>query len=316
MSSLFIIGNGFDIAHGIPTRYSDFREFIINKYPDALEFRDEVTFIEEIGHVDIEDFAAEILLSTMDKISGEDWQNFEEALAYIDFDHKFPLPKHNENQTEDEYNAYMTKYILYIDRLSSGYIGCSKLWQDIFQCWLKEVQTNIDKGLYCKKDNLQSLFSASDAYYFTFNYTKTLQRLYNVKKVTHIHNRVGQKLIFGHGQERVSYGSHQNKNERHAITGSSFFDDMLTSFKKDTSSPLKKYSDCFKKLNHEIDRIYSYGFSCSKVDSVYIKEIINRVSPKATWYFTSFEAKDKEAIRIKKIRLRRYGFKGAFGEYN
>ena len=28
------------------------------------------------------------------------------------------------------------------------------------------------------------------------------------------------------------------------------------------------------------------------------------------------EAKDKEAIRIKKIRLRRYGFKGAFGEYN
>ncbi len=25
MSSLFIVGNGFDIAHGIPTKYSDFR---------------------------------------------------------------------------------------------------------------------------------------------------------------------------------------------------------------------------------------------------------------------------------------------------
>lgn len=29
MSSLFIVGNGFDIAHGIPTKYSDFRMFII-----------------------------------------------------------------------------------------------------------------------------------------------------------------------------------------------------------------------------------------------------------------------------------------------
>ena len=35
MSTLFIIGNGFDIAHGIPTKYSDFREFILGMYPNA-----------------------------------------------------------------------------------------------------------------------------------------------------------------------------------------------------------------------------------------------------------------------------------------
>ena len=45
MSSLFIIGNGFDIAHGIPTKYRDFREFIIKSYPEAIKYRDEVTFI-------------------------------------------------------------------------------------------------------------------------------------------------------------------------------------------------------------------------------------------------------------------------------
>lgn len=28
MKRLFIIGNGFDIAHGLPTRYLDFREFL------------------------------------------------------------------------------------------------------------------------------------------------------------------------------------------------------------------------------------------------------------------------------------------------
>ena len=35
MGALFIAGNGFDVAHGIPSKYSNFRSFIINKYPDA-----------------------------------------------------------------------------------------------------------------------------------------------------------------------------------------------------------------------------------------------------------------------------------------
>ena len=72
MSSLFIIGNGFDIAHGIPTKYRDFREFIIKSYPEAIKYRDEVTFIKDIADVDAEEFAAEILLSTMDKVAGDE----------------------------------------------------------------------------------------------------------------------------------------------------------------------------------------------------------------------------------------------------
>lgn len=35
----------------------------------------------------------------MDKISGTNWNNFEEALAYIDFSNKYPNPKHKENET-------------------------------------------------------------------------------------------------------------------------------------------------------------------------------------------------------------------------
>lgn len=40
MAGIFIAGNGFDIAHGIPTKYSEFRKYIISRYPDALKFRD------------------------------------------------------------------------------------------------------------------------------------------------------------------------------------------------------------------------------------------------------------------------------------
>lgn len=311
MSSLFIIGNGFDIAHGIPTKYRDFREFVVKLYPESLTYRDEVTLIDDILDTEPKVFAAEILLSTMDRVAGEDWCNFEEALAYVNFDHKFPLPNHKENETEDEDNALMKNYLLYMDVLTSGYISCSKDWQELFRLWIKEVQSNIEKDMFSSKESLKELFSLPNTFFLTFNYTKTLQYLYDVKKVIHIHNRSGQKLIFGHGQKNPSYWNTKDR----VVIGSSFLDDMLISFKKDTASPFKKYNDFFKKLDNTVDAVYSYGFSYGKVDGVYIKEIIKRISPASTWYFTSFESKDKEALRIKKIKLRKYGFKGSFDVY-
>ncbi len=101
MSSLFIVGNGFDIAHGIQTKYSDFRTFIINMFPRAFELRDEIVYLEDFKNIDLAEFAAEILLNAMDKAAGEDWFNFEEALAYVNFDNKFPLPNHREDETDE-----------------------------------------------------------------------------------------------------------------------------------------------------------------------------------------------------------------------
>ena len=51
--------------------------------------------------------------------------------------------------------------------------------------------------------------------FFTFNYTKTLQELYGISKITHIHNRVGQKLILGHGNEKATYeqGVHMSSED-------------------------------------------------------------------------------------------------------
>ncbi len=91
MSALFLLGNGFDIAHGIPTKYSDFRSFIINLHPEAIMFRDKIVYWEDCNAIEAQEFAAEILLSAMDKVAGENWSNFEEALALVNFNHKLPL---------------------------------------------------------------------------------------------------------------------------------------------------------------------------------------------------------------------------------
>lgn len=102
MGCLFIAGNGFDIAHGISTQFGDFRTFVISLYPEALEMRDEVVYLENFENIDPYEFAAEILLNTMDKTAGESWYNFEEALAYINFNSKLPMVNHKENETEEE----------------------------------------------------------------------------------------------------------------------------------------------------------------------------------------------------------------------
>lgn len=311
MSSLFIAGNGFDIAHGIPTKYSDFRAFILERYPDAFRFRDEIIYMKDYDNIDIDEFAAEILLSTMDKVSGEEWNNFEDALAHIDFGDKFPRAKHKENETDEEDRKLMKEYMLYMAMLSSDFICCTEFWQELFQWWIKEVQMQIKHSNYAYKRNLRKLFNEPNMLFLTFNYTKTLQKLYDVKDVTHIHNYVGQKLVFGHGQDDATYEESSDK----VNFGSSFLDDMVMTFRKDTITQQIKYKSFFKKLNYNIDKVYSYGFSYAKVDSVYIKRIINCISPEATWYFTTFEAKDSEALRIKKVKLRNYGFKGSFGIY-
>lgn len=314
MSSLFIAGNGFDIAHGIPTKYSDFRSFVIQKYPEALEFRDEVVYLEDFEDIGQNEFAAEILLNAMDKAAGKNWCNFEEALAYINFDNKFPLPNHKENETAKEDQQLMEQYLLYMAALTKGFIVCSKIWQDFFRIWIKEIQSVIDQGNYYPKDSLLKLFSSEpEMQFFNFNYTKTLQKLYGVKKVIHIHNRVGQKLIFGHDKSD-EIGLYQSMDCGDGlIIGSTFLDNMVLSFRKDTVTPMKKYAKFFKGLDRNIDKVYSYGFSYGKVDKVYIKEIVSRISENATWYFTEHESNNHEALRIKKIKLRRYGFKGTFG---
>ena len=316
MSSLFIAGNGFDISHGIQSKYSDFRSYIINKYPDAIKYKNEIVLLDELENLDFDEFSAEILINAMDKASGNNWNDFETALGYINFDDKFPLPNHKENETDEEDQQLMQQYIYYMMILSNVYIDCSKQWQVFFNEWLKSVQYDIDNNAFLPKEDMLMLFNSQDMLYFSFNYTKTLQKLYGIKKVIHIHNRVGQKLIFGHGRKENDFLYDNVFSDKPAVIYSSDLDDMIVSFRKDTESPLKKYKDFFKSLNCDIDEVYSYGFSYGNVDSVYIKKIVERISPNAVWYFSKYEWNDKKSLRIKKIKLRRYGFKGTFSEFN
>ena len=173
MSSLFVIGNGFDIAHGIPSKYSDFRKYIVKNYPEALQNRDEKVYLHDFFDIPFEELAAEFLLFAMDKIQGENWENFEDALAHITVDEKFPEPNHKQDETEEEDNALMKDYLLYVDKLTNGVIICTEIWQDFFNNWIREVQIPIKISNYSPRRELREIFKAGDNIFLTFNYTKT-----------------------------------------------------------------------------------------------------------------------------------------------
>jgi len=312
MNSLFILGNGFDLAHGLPTMYKDFRSAILKNYPNAGINRDEQFDIYDYFEMYEDEFAAEILVYAIDSASGLEWNDFENALAHINFYDKFPRRTESADMSREEDNKDARNYLLAVDIISNAMISSTKYCQGFFRCWVKDVEQELESRAYAPKESLIELFANPTNQYLTFNYTKTLQKLYGIRKVIHIHNRVGQKLIFGHGNDQATY---KEPIENSCTISSSFLNDLLLSFRKDTVTPIKKYSDSFKKLDGNIDKVYSYGFSYSKVDSIYIKTIIKRIATNATWYFTDYESFDKEALRIKKIKLRRYGFKGDFGIY-
>ena len=316
MSALFIIGNGFDIAHGIPTSYSDFRKWLIDRYPDALSFREATITLDEYAGLPVDIVAAETLIYAIDHASGEKWQDFEDALSRINFYDKLPGPTEDEHNEDDpKHNEKMGGYLLRVDMLSSAIINSAEeCWPSFFSDWIKSVEERIEQNAYSPRQKLIKLFADSNNKYMTFNYTKTLQKVYGVQVVKHIHNRVGQKLIFGHGDNRAQYNEPFIDEGRPPVFSSSF-DDFIQTFRKDTNRQLQKYTSFFKKLDSNIDKVYSYGFSYSKVDNPYIKEVIRRISPNAIWYFTSYESNNKEEIKKKKTKLRRYGFKGSFDTF-
>ena len=173
MSSLFITGNGFDIAHGIPTTYGDFRNYVIDQYPEAITLRNEVVYLNDLLDIDPIAFSAEILLNAMDKAAGENWSNFEEALATISFNAKLPKPNHKENETEEEDHELMSQYLLYMDMLTSAFIKCSSYWQILFSKWIRSIQDKIEKHQFLPKENLKALLSNNDMLFSR----STIQRL-------------------------------------------------------------------------------------------------------------------------------------------
>ncbi len=79
--------------------------------------------------------------------------------------------------------------------------------------------------------------------------------------------------------------------------------------KKDTQAVINQNKALFKVFG-EVDEIYSYGFSFSDVDLVYIKEICSTSSTEnIVWYINNYDSTKFDIFKEKIIEC---GFNGKF----
>lgn len=267
MKHLYIIGNGFDIFTGIKSSYADFKRWLQRKYP----------------------FIYENLCDTY-KMEGEWWNDFEINIGKLDifsFVDKFIQKNYkDELSTKDEGNnkaeelnippSFLTENPC-ADRLA----GLLDVLQYCFEKWVYDILDTIDvpNRIYLEKQ---------DSYYINFNYTDTLQLLYNIQedRIFHIHGRATnrERLVFGHNQyhKSVKYDS-------------PFIKPICEELDKYYKEPCDNY--CKRPWNiNKAEHIHVYGLSFSTVDEGYIDWILHSTPQTSTWEISWYSEKDMERI--------------------
>jgi len=305
--NLFVIGNGFDRAHNLPTSYNDFHEYLLEEYPESSA--DDFIIPESVMGPDGDDIYEDIdvvsyLLRLVSNVEGEEWNTLEHSLGRLNyaeiFDSLEPVydKSGDSDLFKDAYNA---------EDLSNSLIEPTTKIADLFSDWIHTIEIDEVKEI----QSFSSLIDPKQDRFLTFNYTATLESVYGAQHVCHIHGEQGTELVFGHGNEEDYTEQYMTENIG-SETALRQIDELL---KKDTTSAIRQNKSFFEDLMKEpIDKVYSFGFSFSKVDEIYIKEICKSLSQDVIWYLndhnTPAERKQHQQLIVSS------GFRGTFSTYH
>lgn len=305
MNKLFIIGNGFDRAHGLKTSYEDFHKYLKKAYPDADEDAGQLPYVypDKDGELVCDDNEAVGFLMriiTQAEPDSEQWSALEESLGVLDYSEVFDdliEPLDNEGDLDMWANAYQNE-----DAANDLFVVVEKL-SDYFTNWIE----SIDLTKICPIPSFSNLIHSQDVF-LNFNYTETLEMVYQVKdeNVCHIHGKCGENLILGHGREEKE--NEYTDNMSYYTGAEGILSEIHYMLKKDIDKAISKHKNFFDLLLKNIDSIYSHGFSFGDVDQPYIKRICEIISTEnVTWYLNDF---DKNQLPKFEEQLRAAGFKG------
>lgn len=299
---LFIIGNGFDLAHGMPTRYIEFRDYLIDHENDSA-----------IGCLyDLLKY----------RINGDiEWNKFEEELGFLDFEDELDYYKSEvDNEYDDNYIA--------VANMNTTIENCSKIIEslnEIFSAWIGTIDMpNEDKII----DGFYDLLQNHENKFLSFNYTNTLEELYSVNKVCHIHGafRMEDELLVGHGEESQNveaelecggqlseYAGPTHGSSDECLEIRKNIDLIHNLLRKNVSVVLQNNKRFFCTMNN-IKRIYSFGFSYGNVDLPYIKNIVKKIDDieQVEWFLNSYDSEQNNEVENK---IRACGFTGTFHRY-
>ena len=301
---LFIIGNGFDRGHGLPTSYWDFRTYLVNLYPEFLYAFEQ--------HYEIyprtDDAAKKKLL----------WNELETNLANIDEDviieNAVSIDMNLESGDvgiEDTLYDYFIDEYKYIEQLAK-----------YLKQWVRTIRI---KGIQKKTDFIKNV---TNAIYITFNYTAVLETVYGIdeKKIIHIHGSLRQRdsePVLGHGnadridkiQEKLQEAEREYDEKEMSICR------VVKDYYRQTFKDTNRYMYKISYIQwEEIDEIIVIGHSVSGVDTTYFRNIDLFTKKKIRWKVYYYSNNERKLIKGRLINCgincNRIDMKPAIDFYN
>lgn len=250
--TLIIIGNGFDLAHGIESGYWNFREWLCNKGKRQL--------------VD--------LMDTFFSNQRDVWSGIEQALGEYDEDAILDFCRPDE-EFDMEHSLS-----------SSARVEDSP--NDIFQPVLEDFKEEFHEWVdSIEISGLEKQYALdADCRYLTFNYTDTLETEYGIPAdhIVHIHGfRLNNdEYVVGHNNKRNPsdpWGEDGLIFEQQAKENIITWMNELT---KNCAGIISRHKAFFDGLTN-IKQVITYGHSMAEVDWPYFDEIIKRVGINIPW---------------------------------
>lgn len=278
MSTLYIIGNGFDLHHGLPTNYSDFHQYVLQHYPDLQMEFDE--------HFMMEDNEKGLWRAFEADLSTFDWESFFNRYSHIDV-------------TSDSFRP-SEAFGLEDELLEEGEAIVESI-KSAFCEWIASLE--YPESL---PDEVRLKVFPQNSKFITFNYTDTLERYYGLtaEAILYLHNKAddfGCELVFGHGLARESKPRPEDLDEEGNSNRTPFTDaedaarSVFYLFQKDTDAVISEHGDFFEQLS-AIQHIVVIGHSLGSVDWPYFKHLKGML-PSAFWQFSYYGEWDIENVR-------------------
>ncbi len=296
MQTLYIVGNGFDIEHGLNTSYWNFREYLEKTYPEFLQ---EFEWLYDIESIDFTD-------PRVSPNAYERWQSAVYNKLWSEFENKIGQP--NIDAMLD-----CSESILDDMNLEGGLVGITDTmdwyWREQygyirkFEQYVKEwIETiNTERIRPRRKD----LINSAD-YFLNFNYTDLLENIYKIDDVLHVHGAVDSVAINEPIMGHCNYRDIENHMEW-AMEAEERFDEgeasihravanYLKSIYKDTKSIIQSHWFFWEKLK-SVDKVVIIGWSAGSADWSYLDKIRESVSKNTKWHVYYFDCAAYNALQ-------------------
>jgi hypothetical protein len=297
MNQLYIIGNGFDLAHGMKTKYSDFILWYLNKVYRRLVTHGH--YEDELLVVDRKHQLAEITLESIDVFLSMAKDKYFDLLIKSGFLQKI-LGDITINRWVDVEALYFNQLLALYSQRDNPNIKpfVKKLNNDfvIITALLKEYIGSIDIQKYLPHTDISISFTAllnkievgnevgDSALFLNFNYTATLELYDALLKqfkaiVLHIHGKATAEkddIIFGYGDEM---------NDHYAEIEKLNDNEYLRHFKSFNYFLKTNYRTLLNFIESGNFNVYIMGHSCGLSDRILLNSIFEHDHCKAIQIF-------------------------------